>query len=171
MSKGEFGTHNALDSRSQEGKPQRYIDVDSEAENLRFYEELKKLVETRHALHQQIRDLQAQKESLYEIVLQLEVSGGLCKERLLESPGQEREKSKENEENGKSKRMRRTNSMIEKKHVCPAERCGRNYGSEGSLQQHLKLKHPHLANNANNAKSEPKPEPQRRPAGQVGCAP
>jgi hypothetical protein len=34
--------------------------------------------------------------------------------------------------------------MIEKKHSCPATLCGKTYGAEGSLQQHIKLKHPEL---------------------------
>ena len=31
--------------------------------------------------------------------------------------------------------------MIEKKFKCPAERCEKVYGSEASLQQHMKIKH------------------------------
>jgi hypothetical protein len=41
----------------------------------------------------------------------------------------------------RKKRFRRTANDIEKKYVCEVERCQRNYGSEGSLIQHLKLKH------------------------------
>jgi hypothetical protein len=44
----------------------------------------------------------------------------------------------------RKKRVRRTAEEIERKYYCNVERCGRNYGSEGSLQQHIKLKHPEL---------------------------
>jgi hypothetical protein len=40
--------------------------------------------------------------------------------------------------------MRRTAEEIVRKFVCTAEFCDRCYGSEGSLQQHIKLKHPEL---------------------------
>jgi hypothetical protein len=44
----------------------------------------------------------------------------------------------------KKKRNRRTADEIEKHYTCSIERCQRNYGSEGSLIQHIKLKHPDL---------------------------
>jgi hypothetical protein len=44
----------------------------------------------------------------------------------------------------KKKRNRRTADEIEKAYECSAERCQRSYGSEGSLIQHIKLKHPDL---------------------------
>lgn len=31
--------------------------------------------------------------------------------------------------------------MIEKKFVCGVRKCGKVYGSEGSLHQHVKIKH------------------------------
>ena len=34
--------------------------------------------------------------------------------------------------------------MIEKKHRCKAPYCEKSYGAEGSLQQHIKIKHPEL---------------------------
>lgn len=39
------------------------------------------------------------------------------------------------------KKIRRTSDMIAKTYQCPFERCGRNYGSDVSLNLHLKLKH------------------------------
>jgi hypothetical protein len=44
----------------------------------------------------------------------------------------------------KKKRNRRTADEIEKAFECSVERCQRSYGSEGSLIQHIKLKHPDL---------------------------
>lgn len=43
-----------------------------------------------------------------------------------------------------NKRMRRTAEEIERRFLCSADFCDRCYGSEGSLQQHIKLKHPEL---------------------------
>jgi hypothetical protein len=47
--------------------------------------------------------------------------------------------------NKKSKRHRRTALEIERHYQCPAKTCGKTYGSEGSLNQHVKIKHPELA--------------------------
>jgi len=42
----------------------------------------------------------------------------------------------------RQKRHRRTASEIERHYKCPLEQCGKLYGSEGSLNQHIKIKHP-----------------------------
>lgn len=47
-------------------------------------------------------------------------------------------------EENRTKRSRRTAEEIEKKFKCEVTYCERQYGSEGSLQQHIKLKHPEL---------------------------
>lgn len=39
------------------------------------------------------------------------------------------------------KKIRRTSDMIEKTFTCPFDRCTRNYGSDVSLNLHMKLKH------------------------------
>ena len=44
----------------------------------------------------------------------------------------------------RKKRYRRTAEEIEKHYACAVEKCNRSYGSEGSLLQHTKLKHPEL---------------------------
>ena len=41
----------------------------------------------------------------------------------------------------KKKRFRRTAQQIKKSFMCPIDRCQRKYGTEGSLGQHMKLKH------------------------------
>lgn len=41
----------------------------------------------------------------------------------------------------KKKRYRRTANEISRHYICPQPGCGKSYGSEGSLNQHLKLKH------------------------------
>ena len=42
----------------------------------------------------------------------------------------------------KRKRHRRTATEIERHFVCQVDGCTKSYGSEGSLNQHMKLKHP-----------------------------
>ena len=37
--------------------------------------------------------------------------------------------------------MRRTAKEINRSYVCPYEFCSKNYGSEGSLNLHIKIKH------------------------------
>ena len=45
----------------------------------------------------------------------------------------------------KKKRMRRTAGEIARHYVCSYEKCQKSYGSEGSLNQHIKLKHGNIA--------------------------
>ena len=42
----------------------------------------------------------------------------------------------------KQKRHRRKAVYIDRHFQCPVKECAKNYGSEGSLNQHIKLKHP-----------------------------
>ena len=40
------------------------------------------------------------------------------------------------------KRRRRTAQGIKRRYLCPVTDCGKSYGSDGSLNQHIRLKHP-----------------------------
>eukprot|EP00828_Plagiopyla_frontata_P008633 TRINITY_DN14342_c0_g1_i1.p6 TRINITY_DN14342_c0_g1~~TRINITY_DN14342_c0_g1_i1.p6 ORF type:complete len:125 (-),score=32.90 TRINITY_DN14342_c0_g1_i1:7-381(-) len=42
----------------------------------------------------------------------------------------------------RKKRFRRSAIDITRHYKCPAPKCDKSYGSEGSLSQHVKLKHP-----------------------------
>ena len=44
----------------------------------------------------------------------------------------------------KKKRFRRTADSIQRDYKCSVEKCQKLYGSQGSLHQHIKLKHPEL---------------------------
>lgn len=46
--------------------------------------------------------------------------------------------------NDKNKRMRRNADEIQRYYKCTVKVCGKSYGSEGSLNQHYKLKHPEI---------------------------
>ena len=45
-------------------------------------------------------------------------------------------------DNEKKKRHRRTATEIARHYKCPIHDCPKSYGSEGSLNQHIKIKHP-----------------------------
>ena len=47
----------------------------------------------------------------------------------------------ENSNTEKKKRIRRTANEIARHYTCKVEKCQKSYGSEGSLNQHIKLKH------------------------------
>ena len=63
-------------------------------------------------------------------------------------------------DNEKKKRHRRTATEIARHYKCPIDDCPKSYGSEGSLNQHIKLKHPEYyqeviqQNNANQSMAE-----------------
>lgn len=40
------------------------------------------------------------------------------------------------------KRRRRKALKVERRYACPVEQCNKSYGSDGSLNQHIRLKHP-----------------------------
>lgn len=80
---------------------------------------------------------QALLEEIKKRIQSMEVNDKLSKDRMRES----RAENTLSEES-RAKRCRRTAEMIEKKHRCHAPLCGKSYGAEGSLQQHIKLKHP-----------------------------
>lgn len=42
---------------------------------------------------------------------------------------------------GRKRHFRRCNNQIRKQYICPYGMCGKNYGSEGSLNLHMKIKH------------------------------
>lgn len=51
-----------------------------------------------------------------------------------------------NPDNGKKKRKRKTKDEVERNFKCNLDSCGKSYGSENSLNQHMKLKHPEFWN-------------------------
>ena len=50
-------------------------------------------------------------------------------------------KPKDAPKSPRKKHMRRTNKEIDKNFICPYNSCGKVYGSEGSLNLHIKIKH------------------------------
>lgn len=66
----------------------------------------------------------------------------------LEKKAHEIEEGERNDDD-KKKRFRRTANEIERHYRCPVETCQRSYGSEGSLNQHIKIKHNELYHELN----------------------
>lgn len=60
----------------------------------------------------------------------------------------------------KHKRHRRTANEIERHYKCPVEVCSKLYGSEGSLNQHIKIKHPDFLFSQSKQESSLNPAPQ-----------
>lgn len=58
----------------------------------------------------------------------------------------------------KKKRMRRCANQIERKYVCPVLNCERSYGTEGSMAQHMRLKHPKVDYDMADLNPDPQPD-------------
>lgn len=67
------------------------------------------------------------------------------KKELADAIAAYQEEEKEEQEENK-KRVRRCANEIERKCICPVSSCRKSYGSEGSLAQHMKFKHPNHSN-------------------------
>ena len=80
--------------------------------------------------------------TLNETVTELSSNTHQFEKTLEDNHTSQKHIQQDNSENtNKPKRVRRTNNMIKKEHKCPAEKCEKTYASEGSLQQHIKIKH------------------------------
>lgn len=52
------------------------------------------------------------------------------------------EKPQTSTEKGKKKRYRRLAEQVQRTSCCPYPNCGKSYGAEGTLHQHIRIKHP-----------------------------
>lgn len=91
-----------------------------------YYQEYCRLFLANVVLTSQVRSLRADKAELQSRLARLEES----------------EECSEAQEKGK--RHRRTASEISRHYKCSVSDCQKSYGSEGSLNQHIRLKHPDL---------------------------
>jgi len=100
--------------------------------NLNYYQEYCRLFIANVVLTTQMKDLVAEKNELLNKLAKLEKrSKELNDTKTLDDAAEE-----------KKKRFRRVASEIDRHYRCPVESCQKSYGSEGSLNQHVKLKHP-----------------------------
>jgi len=91
-----------------------------------YYHEYCRLFLANVVLTSQVRSLRSDKAELQRRLARLE----------------ETEEGSETQEKGK--RHRRTASEISRHYKCAVAACQKSYGSEGSLNQHIRLKHPEL---------------------------
>ena len=118
------------------------IEDNTEADtNFNYYHEFCRLHLANVVLMSQMRELVNERNELS------------TKFTKLEKKGEEIREGDKSEEN-RTKRFRRTADEIERHYRCPVETCQRSYGSEGSLNQHLKLKHYELYEKLNIGRSE-----------------
>ncbi|KAL4478973.1 hypothetical protein ABPG72_019410 [Tetrahymena utriculariae] len=109
-------------------------------ENANYYQESCKLYLANVLLTCQLKELLNEKNELLDKIERLEKSQ---KRRTAEESnnGVQGGGSNSNFANDK-KRIRRAASQIERNYRCPVANCEKSYGSENSLIQHVKIKHP-----------------------------
>ena len=104
-----------------------------------LYLEYRNLYRIAYQIRQQQESVMNFKNNLINKVLQIEVFEHLMQKKV-NDPFQEDESSKKEEKT----RKRRLADEIERSYNCPAKNCGKQYGLEGSLVQHIKTKHPEI---------------------------
>jgi len=107
-------------------------------QNTNYYQEYCRLFIANVVLTTQMKELVAEKNELMARLSKLEQKQN---EIALKSP-----RSYGGDSDMKKKRERRRACEIDRHYTCPIEKCQKSYGSEGSLNQHIKNKHPELAN-------------------------
>lgn len=85
---------------------------------------------------------QASKLQFANNVLQTQLAEVLKEIRELSSMIEEAEDNENSSAEEKKKRIRRCANQIERKYVCPVPNCEKSYGTEGSMAQHMRIKHP-----------------------------
>jgi hypothetical protein len=103
-------------------------------QNTNYYQEYCRLFIANVVLTTQMKELIAEKNELLSRLSELEKKGDRMRKGS-DSPDLNSDKKM---------RIRRKAVEIERHYKCPSTTCQKNYGSEGSLIQHIKLKHPDL---------------------------
>jgi len=117
---------------------QNALSMPADDQNTNYYQEYCRLFIANVVLTTQMKELVAEKNELLSKLSKLEQRQS---EMALKSP------SLGGDSESKKKRERRRACEIDRHYTCPIEKCQKSYGSEGSLNQHVKNKHPELANN------------------------
>jgi len=129
------GMHNAM----MVGGPQQngMNMIASDEHNMNYYQEYCRLFIANVVLTTQMKELVSEKNELLAKLAKLEQKKN---EDFAHTPNSNNESYDD-----KKKRFRRTASEIDRHYRCPVESCQKAYGFIGSLNQHIKLKHPNLA--------------------------
>jgi len=107
-------------------------------QNINYYQEYCRLFIANVVLTTQMKELIAEKNELMMRLNELEKRGGG------EKSGKEHHSHSSDAGNDKKSRMRRKAAEIERHYKCPSTTCQKTYGAEGSLMQHIRLKHPDI---------------------------
>jgi len=107
-------------------------------QNMNYYQEYCRLFIANVVLTTQMKELIAEKNELITRLSELEKRNDKF----------HREHSTPDSTLDKSKRIRRKAGDIERHFQCPDPTCQKSYGAEGSLFQHVKLKHPEITNDS-----------------------
>ncbi|KRW98769.1 hypothetical protein PPERSA_03904 [Pseudocohnilembus persalinus] len=99
-------------------------------ENANYPQEILKVVITNEYLYNQIQDLLSDRKTLQQRISNLEA-------KIEEHQGENSQYSQESQK----KKNRRTAQEIQKSFICPYENCSKAYGSDVSLNLHIKIKH------------------------------
>jgi len=102
-------------------------------QNMNYYQEYCRLYIANVVLTNQMKELIAEKNELLTRLTELE-------------KGQKNHREHKEVESAEDKktRIRRKATEVERHYICPNTSCQKSYGSEGSLFQHVKLKHPEI---------------------------
>mmetsp|Transcript_28440 Transcript_28440/g.32892 ORF Transcript_28440/g.32892 Transcript_28440/m.32892 type:complete len:180 (-) Transcript_28440:51-590(-) len=111
-------------------------------QGMNYYQEYCKLFVANVVLTNQIKELIAEKNDMLSKISRIEKKGEDVPANVKSFASASA--SVDQEEADRKKRARRTASEIERNFVCPAGNCGKSYGSEGALLQHVRLKHPDM---------------------------
>jgi len=104
-------------------------------QNANYYQEYCRLFIANVVLTTQMKELIAEKNEILQRISDLE--------RGEKTSVNKKNKSPETHDDKKS-RIRRKANEVERLYKCTDMQCQKSYGSEGSLFQHMKLKHPEL---------------------------
>lgn len=96
---------------------------------------LKNLIAQNEMMSNQINSLLIQRENLFRTLNYYEQKFATKEETKAHA-------ASEQSEEAKKKRFRRSAKDITRMFRCPIVKCSKSYGSEGSLHQHIRLKHP-----------------------------
>jgi len=113
------------------GLPQ-YYELQNTLEAKNYYQEAYNLYLTNNIITSKINDLLLEKSQILMRLALLDKAQNPIQYKLSQiHPSQ-----------NKKKRHRRSANQIDRHYKCPVITCAKTYGSEGSLYQHIKLKHP-----------------------------
>lgn len=102
-------------------------------QNMHYYQEYCRLYIINAGLTTQMKELIAEKNELLNRIAELEKNDKSIKDHHSHTS---------DAENDKKSRMRRKAAEIERHYKCIVTTCQKTYGAEGSLMQHIRLKHP-----------------------------